>query len=172
VRVRVVRFEAQRLFVLPDGVLRSSHLLQDEPEIVVCLGIMRVQLQRRGTLAISATELMSPAWDWLRACHEPVARVGYTMFIYRLADADTEERWEQTLRVNPNDARAHYNLGIVMERAGDAEGAITHYVQAIRIQPDFAMAHDNLAMALQRAGKVVDAVDHYVQVARIEPDNV
>jgi tetratricopeptide (TPR) repeat protein len=126
---------------------------------------------RTGTLAISATELMNPAWDWLRACHEPAARVGYTMFIYRLADADTKERWEQMLRVNPHDAQAHYNLGIILERAGDADGAITHYEPAIQIQPDFAMAHYNLALALQRAGKVADAVDHYEQVARIEPDN-
>jgi tetratricopeptide (TPR) repeat protein len=127
---------------------------------------------RTGTLAISATELMNPAWDWLRASHEPAARVGYTMFIYRLADADTKARWEQMLRINPNDARAHYNLGIIMERAGDAESAIAHYEQAIRIQPGFAMAHYNLAIALQQAGKLADAVEHYEQVLRIEPDNV
>jgi Flp pilus assembly protein TadD len=122
-----------------------------------------------GTLVISATELMSPVWDWLRACHEPVARVGYTMFIYRLGDAETKERWEQMVRMKPNDAWAHYNLGIVMERAGDAGGAITHYEQAIRIKPDFAMAHYNLAVVLQRAGKVVDAIKHYEQVLRIKP---
>jgi tetratricopeptide (TPR) repeat protein len=126
---------------------------------------------RSGTLAISATELMSLEWDWLRACHEPVARVGYTMFIYRLGDADTKERWEQMLQIDPNDARAHYNLGIVMERAGNTEGAITHYEQAIQIEPDFATAHYNLAIALQRAGRVADAIEHYAQVSRIEPDN-
>jgi Flp pilus assembly protein TadD len=122
-----------------------------------------------GTLVVSASYLVLPGWDWLRACHEPVARVGYTMFVYRLGDPETKERWEQMLRINPNDARAHYNLGIVMERAGDTEGAIIHYEQAIRIKPDFAVAHYNLAIALQRAGKVVDAIDHYEQVLRIKP---
>jgi Flp pilus assembly protein TadD len=126
---------------------------------------------RSGTLAISATELMNPAWDWLRACHEPSARVGYTMFIYRLGDVDTKERWERMLEIDPNDARAHYNLGIVRERAGDAAAAITHYEQAIRIEPDFAMAHYNLAVALQRAGEMINATEHYRQVSRIEPDN-
>ncbi len=123
-----------------------------------------------GTLVVSATELMRPEWDWLRASHEPVARVGYTMFIYRPGDPETKERWEQMLRINPNDGRAHYNLGLVLERAGDDGGAITHFEQAIRIKPDFAMAHYNMAGALQRAGKVADAVEHYEQVLRIEPD--
>jgi Tfp pilus assembly protein PilF/4-amino-4-deoxy-L-arabinose transferase-like glycosyltransferase len=125
---------------------------------------------RRGTLVISASELMDPRWDWLRASHEPVARVGYTMFVYRLGDADTKERWEQTLRINPNDARAHYKLAIILERAGDAGGAITHYEEAIRIKPDFAMAHYNLGIALARTGKIEEAVAHYEQALRINPD--
>ena len=40
-----------------------------------------------GLLVISATWLMRPEWDWLRANHQPVARVGYTLFVYRLTDA-------------------------------------------------------------------------------------
>jgi len=124
---------------------------------------------RSGALVVSATELMRPAWDWLRASHEPVARVGYTMFIYRLGDAETKERWEQMVRIKPNDAWAHYNLGIVMERAGDAGGAITHYEQAIRIKPDFAMAHYNLAIALARLGTVGEAIGHLEQALRIKP---
>ena len=124
---------------------------------------------RSGTLVVSATELMRPGWDWLRASHEPVARVGYTMFIYRLGDAETKERWEQMVRIKPNDAWAHYNLGIVMERAGDAGGAITHYEQAIRIKPDFAMAHYNLAIALARLGTVGEAIGHLEQALRIKP---
>ena len=101
---------------------------------------------------------------------EPVARVGYTMFVYRLGDAETKERWEQMLRINPDDARAHYNLGLVLERAGDAAGAIGHFEQAIRIKPDFSMAHYNLALALQQAGRTEDAIAHFQQVLRIEPD--
>ncbi len=126
---------------------------------------------RRGTLVVSATELMGPAWDWLRASHEPAARVGYTMFVYRLGDADTREHWEQMLRIDPHDARAHYNLGIVLERAGDAGGAIAHYEQAIRIKPDFARAQDKLALALEQTGKTEEAIVHYEQALRMEPDN-
>ncbi len=42
---------------------------------------------REGILVVSATALMRPEWNWLRASHEPVARVGYTLFVYRLKNA-------------------------------------------------------------------------------------
>ena len=124
---------------------------------------------RSGTLVVSATDLMRPDWDWLRASHEPVARIGYTMFVYHPGEAELKERWEQMLRDRPNDARAHYNLGIVMERAGDTSDAITHYEEAIRIKPDFAMAYYNLAATLERIGRVPEAIERYEQVVRIEP---
>jgi len=125
---------------------------------------------RRGTLVVSATKLMGFEWDWLRACHEPVARVGYSMFIYRLGDADTKERWEQMLRTRPNDAQAHYNLGIVRERAGEERDAIEHYEQAIRIQPDFVVAHVKLATALGRVGRIPEAIEHLEQALSLRPD--
>jgi len=38
-----------------------------------------------GYLVVSATHLMSPEYDWLRATHAPVARIGYTLFAYSLS---------------------------------------------------------------------------------------
>ena len=35
-------------------------------------------------LVVSASYLMRPEWAWLRATDEPVTRVGYTLFVYRL----------------------------------------------------------------------------------------
>ena len=37
-----------------------------------------------GYLVISATHLMEPDYDWLRASHPPVARIGDTLFVYSL----------------------------------------------------------------------------------------
>jgi 4-amino-4-deoxy-L-arabinose transferase-like glycosyltransferase len=37
----------------------------------------------RGTLVVSASELMRPEWDWLRDQKQPVVRVGYTLFVYQ-----------------------------------------------------------------------------------------
>ncbi len=37
-----------------------------------------------GYLVVSATHLMSPQYDWFRAAHSPVARIGATLFVYSL----------------------------------------------------------------------------------------
>jgi 4-amino-4-deoxy-L-arabinose transferase-like glycosyltransferase len=39
---------------------------------------------RSGLLVISATELMGPEWDWLRAEHTPRERITHTLFLYDL----------------------------------------------------------------------------------------
>ena len=46
--------------------------------------------------------------------------------------------YEQALRIKPDYAEAHYNLGIALEQAGRVQEAIGHYEQALRIKPDFA----------------------------------
>ena len=51
------------------------------------------------------------------------------------------------LRINPEDADAHFNLGIAYRKSGKCQEAIEAYKQAIRINPDFAMAHDNPGLA-------------------------
>ena len=38
---------------------------------------------QQGTLVVSASELTRPEWAWLRDSHQAVARVAYTLFVYR-----------------------------------------------------------------------------------------
>ena len=53
--------------------------------------------------------------------------------------------YEQALRIKPDYAEAHYNLGVALEQAGRVQEAIGHYEQALRIKPDFAEAQNKLA---------------------------
>jgi hypothetical protein len=39
---------------------------------------------KTGILVVSASRLVSQEWTWLRESHTPIARVGYTLFVYRL----------------------------------------------------------------------------------------
>jgi len=39
---------------------------------------------RRGYVVVSAQALMLPEWQWLRESFQPVARVGYTLFVYQV----------------------------------------------------------------------------------------
>jgi tetratricopeptide (TPR) repeat protein len=55
------------------------------------------------------------------------------------------QHWQEALQINPDHAKAHYNLGLAMEKAGRLQEAVAHYEQALRIKPDYADAEDALA---------------------------
>ncbi|MGD0057897.1 MAG: tetratricopeptide repeat protein [Verrucomicrobiia bacterium] len=78
--------------------------------------------------------------------------------------------FQQALRIDPDHADAHFNLGTVFLQQGKVSDAIEHYEQALRIKPDFAGAHNDLGVALEQAGKCEDAIGHYEQALRIQPD--
>src|SRR5258706_11417087 len=39
---------------------------------------------QQGWLVVSAQALMRPEWQWLRESHQPIARVGCTLFVYQI----------------------------------------------------------------------------------------
>jgi tetratricopeptide (TPR) repeat protein len=54
-------------------------------------------------------------------------------------------QYKQALRIKPDYADAHYNLGNALIQAGRVQEAIGHYEQALRIKPDFVLAQNALA---------------------------
>ena len=48
--------------------------------------------------------------------------------------------YEQALRINPNVAAVHNNLGVALELLGRSQEAMGHYELALRIKPDSAEA--------------------------------
>ena len=61
----------------------------------------------------------------------------------RLADATAQ--YEEALRINPDYAEAHTNLGNVLaRRPGRLSDAVAQYEEALRLKPDFAEAHYDL----------------------------
>ncbi len=85
---------------------------------------------------------------------------------------DERSLWASTVEVCPGSARAHYSLGLALERLpyGLPE-AIAEYQAAVRIEPDFAEARNNLANALaQTPGRLPEAIAEYQAALRIRPD--
>ncbi|MDP7000235.1 MAG: tetratricopeptide repeat protein, partial [Candidatus Poribacteria bacterium] len=51
-----------------------------------------------------------------------------------------------------NDAKTHYNLGLLYGRQGKLEDAIAELQQVIQIDPNYAPAHYNLGLLYGRQG--------------------
>ena len=87
----------------------------------------------------------------------------------KLEEAIAEYR--TAIRIQPDFALAHNNLGSALDRKGKRDEAIAEHRTAIRLQPDFALAHNNLGSALDRQGKREEAIAEYRTVLRLLPDN-
>ena len=54
------------------------------------------------------------------------------------------DHYKMAIKLKPDFADAHYNLGNTLLNKGRTSEAISHYKMAIKIKPDFALAHYNL----------------------------
>jgi Flp pilus assembly protein TadD len=60
---------------------------------------------------------------------------------------EATEQLNEALRLNPDSAEAHNNLGLVLLASGQARASIPHFTAALRLKPDLAVARQNLARA-------------------------
>jgi eukaryotic-like serine/threonine-protein kinase len=65
------------------------------------------------------------------------------------------------LRLKPDYAEAHNNLGNALRQKGQLDEAIAEYREALRLKKDFAEAHCNLGQALLLKGQFRQAVEEY-----------
>jgi Flp pilus assembly protein TadD len=70
---------------------------------------------------------------------------------------DAEAEYREALRINPDDAEAHYNLGNLLKETGRTEDAEAEYREAIRINPDYAETHANLGILFSETGNKEEA---------------
>jgi len=77
--------------------------------------------------------------------------------------------WHDTAVKCPNNPRAHYNLGVILQRNGRTQEAMEHWEQTLQIKPDYFEAHFSLGSALAQVGRVPDAIWHFQQALRIKP---
>ena len=77
---------------------------------------------------------------------------------------------KEKVRIDPDDAWAHNDLGCVYDDLGKYQEAIKSFKQAIRLDPDNAAAHFNLGYAYGMLGKYEEEIEAYKQAIRIYPD--
>jgi Tfp pilus assembly protein PilF len=85
-------------------------------------------------------------------------------------DKEKIEAYKQSIRINPDIAAPHFNLGVVYNRLGMYKEAIESYRQGIRIEPDFVAAHVGLGFSYEQLGMSQEAIESYKQAIRINSD--
>jgi len=85
---------------------------------------------------------------------------------------ETIFQFKKSLAIKPQNAMAHYNIGISFSKKGKHGDAIRHFYEASRIDPKFVAAHNNLGLMLCEQSRFSDAIKHFSEALQIEPENV
>ena len=90
-----------------------------------------------------------------------------------------QQQWQQAIAsyreaiaLDPDFAKAHRRLAVVMNKSGDPDQAANHLFKSFQLQPDFATAqqHYQLARILETENKPVRAIACYRAVIESQPD--
>ena len=77
---------------------------------------------------------------------------------------------QKSVQLDPQDAKAHNNLAIILILQSRLEEAETSLRQAIKLKPDLAEAHNNLGIIFQKHRKFTEACSAYIQAINFNPD--
>jgi predicted TPR repeat methyltransferase len=84
---------------------------------------------------------------------------------------DALAAFQKVAALSPNDAGAHFNLGVAYKSAGQLESAAVSYRRALTLKPDYLEAISNLGNVLQDLAQHDEAVRCYRRVLVINPTN-
>lgn len=87
----------------------------------------------------------------------------------RLPDAVAASR--EALRIDPQFAGAHNNLGFALLVQGDVDGALRHFHAALALDPTMDTAYSNLGLAYAMRRQFDAALGYLRQAERLNPNN-
>lgn len=87
----------------------------------------------------------------------------------QMQNKDARPAFQEMVKLMPNEADAHYNLGIALKSAGQFAGAVTSYRRALQLNPNYAEAHYNLGNALKQLGQIAEATDSFRNAIKLKP---
>lgn len=84
-------------------------------------------------------------------------------------DGQAQKNFEQSLRLNPNQFNAWLGLGLLAQKQGKFDEAISDLSRSVEVKPT-AQGYFELGRIQAQAGHVPEALDDYEQALRISPD--
>ena len=85
--------------------------------------------------------------------------------------ADAETLWRTTIARNPDAWMAYDNLGIILARSGDEDGAMALFQKTLAIRPDDSQACNNLGLVLCQKGRTDEGIVEFQKAVSILPGN-
>lgn len=82
--------------------------------------------------------------------------------------ADEVERYKAEIKIHPDNADAHLNLGVLYVRQSLADAALQEFKEAVRLNPGDATAHYYAALIQDGKAQIADAVDSYLKAISLE----
>ncbi|HKB08265.1 MAG TPA: tetratricopeptide repeat protein, partial [Candidatus Polarisedimenticolia bacterium] len=121
--------------------------------------------------AEAGSERLDPAPHWVRRLlprrDVPVAEVNAAVFFGVVDGVRVAEMlFREALRVAPDNAAIHYDLGLVLERAGRPQEARGELEASLRNDASFSSAREALALNLLKAGDANRALEEWAIAER------
>ena len=82
------------------------------------------------------------------------------------------EYFTQTIALNPNDATAYYNRGVLYGKLDEPSSAISDFTQAIDLNPALAVAYYNRGVSYTALNDYLSAISDYTQAIALNPNYV
>jgi protein O-GlcNAc transferase len=76
----------------------------------------------------------------------------------------------KAIRIHPDNAEYHCNIGLAYDALHQIEAAVAHYRKALALNPGFALVYNNLGNTLKTQGKLDEAVASYQKALALQPD--
>jgi tetratricopeptide (TPR) repeat protein len=167
------------------GLFRSVKLLLFLVATVLSVReVFRNSVVRAFTISVAGLILalfISPLWTKLL---NPIMASPFLLFILFmlvrgyisgvLRSQRARESFKQNLEaatLNPADASAHYNLGLIHQQRGELEAARERFERAIQIDAEEIDAHYQLGRIALQQKRFADAVRHFEQVVARDPSH-
>jgi tetratricopeptide (TPR) repeat protein len=92
--------------------------------------------------------------------------------LHKAGDLEGERaQLEQAVKLDPQLANAQKQLGYLLARSGDADGAVEHFQMAVHAAPGWVDAWINLAAELAVGAHFPEAREAVTMALRLDPDN-
>lgn len=149
--------------------IRQGRIWQDARQVLATYRLYEADMYRSWGLAGRAGE------EYLRA-----AAIGYdSKWVLRYAAAAlaaggrAEEAGGllgQAVNLDPGDPGTRMDLGALLQRLGDHQGALEQYEACFRLSAPEEVLHNNIAAIFVTMGKQAEAVKHLRQALTLNPD--